>query len=125
MTRAAVAVLAYPSLQRVETSVARCPTTFPYVPGLLAFRELPAALATLARLRITPDLILCDGQGIAHPRRFGLASHLGVLLDVPTIGAAKTRLGHHDEPPNVHEGHYSPKHSCFRNMGTAAQPFQL
>ncbi len=108
VTRAAVAVLAYPSLQRVETSVARCPTTFPYVPGLLVFRELPAVLAALASLKIAPDLILCDAQGIAHPRRFGLASHLGVLLDVPTIGAAKTRLtGHHDEPPNV-KGAWTP-----------------
>lgn len=106
--RAAVAVLAFPGLELVETSVARCPTAFPYVPGLLAFRELPAVLAALARLNITPDLILCDGQGIAHPRRFGIASHLGVLLDVPTIGVAKTRLtGRHDEPPDV-KGAWTP-----------------
>lgn len=103
MTRAAV-VLAYPGLQLVETSMARCPTTFPYVPGLLAFRELPAVLAALARLKITPDFILCDGQGIAHPRRFGLASHLGVLLDVPTIGAVvRTRAG--VKPVYVSIGH--------------------
>ena len=108
VTRAAVAVLAYPGLEPVETLVARCPTAFSYVPGLLAFRELPAMLAALARLNITPDLILCDGQGIAHPRRFGIASHLGVLLDVPTVGAAKTRLiGRHDEPRDV-KGAWTP-----------------
>lgn len=102
VTLAAVAVLTFPGLELVETSVVRRPTEFPYVPGLLAFRELPAVLAAVARLNITPDLILCDGQGVAHPRRLGIASHLGVLLDVPTIGVAKTRLtGCHDEPPDV------------------------
>lgn len=108
VTRAAVAVLAFPSLELVETAVARCPTKFPYVPGLLAFRELPAVLAALARLNTAPDLILCDGQGIAHPRRFGIASHLGVLLDLPTIGVAKTRLtGRHDEPRDA-KGAWTP-----------------
>jgi len=108
VARAAVAVLAFPGLELVATSVARCPVIFPYVPGLLAFRELPAILAALANLHTAPDLILCDGQGIAHPRRFGIASHLGVLLDVPAIGAAKTRLtGRHAEPPNV-KGAWTP-----------------
>lgn len=108
VARAAVAVLAFPGLELVATSVARCPVIFPYVPGLLTFRELPAILAALADLHTAPDLILCDGQGIAHPRRFGIASHLGVLLDVPTIGAAKTRLtGRHAEPPNV-KGAWTP-----------------
>lgn len=102
VARAAVAVLAFPGLELVATSVARRPVKFPYIPGLLAFSELPAILAALANLHTAPDLILCDGQGIAHPRRFGIASHLGVLLDVPAIGAAKTRLsGRHAEPPNV------------------------
>lgn len=102
VARAAAAVLTFPGLELVAASVARCPVEFPYVPGLLAFRELPAILAALARLSAVPDLILYDGQGIAHPRRFGIASHLGVLLDVPTIGAAKTRLiGQHAEPPDV------------------------
>lgn len=106
--RAAVAVLAFPGLELVDTSVARCPPAFPYVPGLLAFHELPAVLAALATLNITPDLILCDGQGIAHPRRFGIASHLGALLDVPTIGVTKTRLtGRHVEPPDV-KGAWTP-----------------
>ncbi|HUX90097.1 MAG TPA: deoxyribonuclease V [Gallionellaceae bacterium] len=108
VARAAVAVLAFPSLELVATSVARRPVKFPYVPRLLAFRELPAILAALANLHTPPDLILCDGQGIAHPRRFGIAIHLGVLLDVPTIGAAKTRLsGRHAEPPNV-KGAWTP-----------------
>ena len=101
VTRAAVAVLRYPELDVLETAIARRPTTFPYIPGLLSFRELPAVLDALARLREPPDLLLCDGQGIAHPRRFGIASHLGLLVDIPSIGVAKTRLcGAHAEPPN-------------------------
>jgi deoxyribonuclease V len=99
ITRAAVAVLDFPSLELVEHAIARLPTTFPYVPGLLSFREVPAVLAALDKLTTLPDMLLCDGQGIAHPRRLGIASHLGVLLDLPTIGVAKSRLiGSHDEP---------------------------
>ncbi|MCX7962643.1 MAG: deoxyribonuclease V [Burkholderiales bacterium] len=98
---AAVAVLAFPGLQRLDQAIARVPVAFPYVPGLLSFRELPAVLAAFERLRALPDLVLCDGQGIAHPRRFGIASHLGLLLDLPTIGVAKTRLvGEHRAPPD-------------------------
>jgi deoxyribonuclease V len=105
VTRAAVAVLAYPSLELVESALARRPTEFPYVPGLLSFRELPAVLAALSGIKTAPDLILCDGQGIAHPRRFGIACHLGVLLNLPTIGVAKTRLvGTHAEVPDVKGG---------------------
>ena len=101
VTRAAVAVLRYPELDVLETAIARRPTTFPYIPGLLSFRELTAVLAALEQLREPPDLLLCDGQGIAHPRRFGIASHLGLLVDIPAIGVAKTRLcGTHEEPPN-------------------------
>ena len=98
VTRSAVAVLDYASLELLEYAVARVPTTFPYVPGLLSFREVPAVLKALEQLSSLPQLLLCDGQGIAHQRRLGIASHLGVLLDLPTIGVAKSRLiGTHDE----------------------------
>ena len=100
VTRAAVAVLDYPSMALKEQAVAEMPTRFPYIPGLLSFREIPAVLKALEDLSHLPDLLLCDGQGIAHPRRFGIASHLGVLLDHPTIGVGKTRLvGSHDPVP--------------------------
>ncbi len=100
MTRAAVAVLEFPGLGLHEQAVSRCPTQFPYVPGYLSFRELPAVLQALEQLASKPDILLCDGQGIAHPRRFGLACHLGVLTNIPSIGIAKSRLiGTHDELP--------------------------
>lgn len=98
VTRAAVVILSFPALQIIETAIARRPTTFPYVPGLLSFREVPAILDAFAQLTQLPDLALCDGQGYAHPRRLGIASHLGVLLDLPTIGVAKSRyIGTHGE----------------------------
>lgn len=101
ITRAAVAVLGFPALELADYAIFRSPTRFPYVPGLLSFREVPAVLGALEKLTTIPDLLLCDGQGIAHPRRFGIASHLGVLCDIPSIGVAKTRLiGEHVEPPD-------------------------
>jgi deoxyribonuclease V len=100
VTRAAVAVLTYPELQLADFAIASLPTRFPYVPGLLSFREAPAVLAALERLRLRPDLLLCDGQGIAHPRRCGVASHIGILAGLPAIGVGKSRLlGTHEEPP--------------------------
>ncbi|MEA5448173.1 deoxyribonuclease V [Leptolyngbya sp. CCNP1308] len=99
-TRAAVVVLSFPDLTPVDEVLVRQPTVFPYVPGLLSFREVPAVLAALAQLKTEPDVILCDGQGIAHPRRLGIASHLGLLCDRPTVGVAKSRLvGTHIEVP--------------------------
>lgn len=100
ITRAAVAVLSFPSLQLVDYAIARRPTEFPYIPGLLSFREIPAVLDALNQLRQLPEIILCDGQGIAHPRRFGIACHLGVITGLPTIGVGKSRLiGQHEPVP--------------------------
>jgi len=102
ITRAAVCILDFPDLRPRERVALRQPTVFPYVPGLLSFRELPAILPALDACRIRPDLILCDAQGYAHPRRFGLACHLGVVTGIPSIGVAKSRLiGSAPEPPQI------------------------
>ncbi|MEJ2387813.1 MAG: deoxyribonuclease V [Chromatiaceae bacterium] len=108
ITRAAIAVLRFPSLEPLEEAVAKRPTCFPYVPGLLSFREIPAVLDALADLSIRPDLILCDGQGYAHPRRFGLACHLGVVTDLPSIGVAKSRLVGECEGLGIEKGSRAP-----------------
>lgn len=100
VTRAAAVLLSYPGLELRGFAIARRRTSFPYVPGLLSFREAPAALAALRRFSPAPDLLLCDGHGVAHPRRCGLASHVGLLCGIPTIGVAKSRLiGEHGELP--------------------------
>lgn len=99
VAKAAVVVLDYPSLAPVEQSLAEVVATMPYVPGLLSFREAPAILAACAKLKTEPDLFIFDGQGVAHPRRFGIASHVGVILEKPSIGCAKSRLcGTHHDP---------------------------
>lgn len=102
VTRAAAALFRLPGLEAAGQHVVRRRTRFPYVPGYLSFREAPALLAALDGLPRLPDLLLCDGHGLAHPRRFGLASHLGVLLDLPSIGVAKSRLvGTHAAVPEA------------------------
>lgn len=96
---AAVVVLRYPEMDIVETALVTKNVEFPYVPGLLSLREAPLILAACEKLAVAPDLVIVDGQGIAHPRRLGLASHLGLWLGVPTIGCAKSRLtGKHAVP---------------------------
>ena len=108
VTKAAVVVLSFPDLKLVEQATAKIPTTFPYIPGFLSFREIPALLQALEKITTKPDLILCDGQGFAHPRRFGLACHLGVLLNLPSIGVAKSLfIGEHEEVP-LEKGNWQP-----------------
>ncbi|MFU9139001.1 deoxyribonuclease V [Erwinia tasmaniensis] len=108
VTRAALVILEYPSLRLVEHRVARIATTMPYIPGFLSFREYPALLAAWQQLELKPDLLFVDGQGIAHPRRLGVASHFGLLVDVPTIGVAKSRLCGKFEPLDDEPGTTQP-----------------
>jgi len=115
----AVVVLEYPELRLVETQVAQGRPSFPYVPGLLSFRESPLTLAACEKLSITPDLILVDGQGIAHPRRLGLASHLGLLLNTPTIGCAKSLLCGQHEEPGIDVGSYTEVMDSGETIGAA------
>lgn len=106
ITRAVITVLEYPSLKVIDYVLYKQPTTMNYIPGLLSFREVPAALEAFKQLKIKPDLIMVDGQGIAHPRRLGVASHLGLWLDIPTIGVAKSRLcGKHELVANLKGAH--------------------
>ena len=107
IARASVVVLSFPELQVVDSVVTESPVRFPYIPGLLSFREIPPLLTAFTQLQTEPDLVIVDGQGIAHPRRFGLASHLGLILDKPTIGCAKSRLCGQYEEPESEQGSYT------------------
>jgi deoxyribonuclease V len=105
---AAAVVLTYPELEVIETEVRRGPNTFPYVPGLLSFREAPMLAEVLGSITAEPDVILCDGQGLAHPRGMGLACHVGLLTDRATVGCAKSRLYGEFDPPGEAKGEWSP-----------------
>lgn len=108
MLWAGVVVLSYPLLEKIEETWITAKADFPYIPGLLSFREIPALMKAFRSLRRRPDLIMCDGQGIAHPRRLGLASHLGLLLDRATIGCAKSRLVGEFSEVGPERGDFSP-----------------
>jgi deoxyribonuclease V len=104
---AAIVLLDFHTLQVVDFATHEADVPFPYVPGLLSFRECPSIIAAAEKLSVEPDLIMVDGQGIAHPRRLGIAAHVGLLFDKPTIGCAKTRLiGKHEEPA-LHAGAFA------------------
>jgi len=121
IARAAVVVLDFPGLEPVDYALAEAQATFPYVPGLLAFREAPSVLAALEKLVTWPDLFIFDAQGIAHLRRLGLAAHMGVILDWPSIGCAKSRLvGNHSEPGNA-VGGWAPLVDAGQTIGAVVR----
>lgn len=104
---ACVVVLTFPNFELIETKNSICKVNFPYIPGLLSFRESPACIAAVKKLKNEPDIFMVDGHGIAHPRRLGIAAHLGLFFDKPTIGCAKSKLiGDYEEPP-LEKGAYS------------------
>jgi deoxyribonuclease V len=115
--RAAIVVVR--DLEPVEEATAEQPVRFPYVPGLLSFREIPPLLAAWRKLRTRPDVVIVDGQGYAHPRRFGLACHLGVLLGLPTLGCAKSRLIGEFEEPGPQRGSWTPLRDRGETIGAA------
>jgi len=115
----AAVVFSYPEMRELERAYAEVPLEFPYVPGFLSFREIPALLAALGKLRRMPDLLFCDGQGYAHPRRMGLASHLGIVLDVPSIGCAKSVLIGEHGPVGRKQGDWSAIRDGEETIGAA------
>jgi deoxyribonuclease V len=116
---AGIVVLRLPGLRVVDTAGVVTTTKFPYVPGLLSFRESPALLEAWAKLTTRPDVLVLDGQGLAHPRRFGIACHVGLLLDLPTVGCAKTVLVGKYEEPGREAGNYSPMTHRGEAVGAA------
>lgn len=119
--RAAVVLLSYPDLVPFQSAVADLPVSFPYVPGLLAFREGPAVLAALERLTAQPDVLMFDAQGLAHPRRMGLATHLGILLDMPSVGCAKSLLCGDYEQPAEQRGSWTPVYDGNEVIGAVVR----
>jgi deoxyribonuclease V len=119
LARAAAVAVRFPDLTPLAQAVAEVPVTFPYIPGLLAFREAPAILAALERLPLSPQVLMVDGHGISHPRRMGIATHLGVYLDLPSIGCAKSKLwGRYEMPPDE-PGAWSPLWDGGEMIGAA------
>lgn len=116
--RSAVALFSYPELELLESHTALDPVRFPYIPGLLSFREIPVALKALGMLSQQPDLLLCDGQGIAHPRRMGIATHLGLVTGIPSIGVGKSRLTGRYTEPGPDKGDQSPLMAGKERIGT-------
>ncbi len=121
MSRAVVVVLKFPELELIESAEAIMPIQFPYVPSLLSFRETPVAIKALEKLENSPDLILCDGQGIAHPRGFGIACHIGIIADVPTIGVAKSVLVGKFENLGEKRGSFAPMIYRKQEVGAAVR----
>jgi deoxyribonuclease V len=113
----AASLFSYPGLEHLEDTVAKERMLFPYIPGYLSFREGPAVIKALRKLKTQPDVVLFDGQGIAHPRHMGIASHVGVVLNIPAVGCAKSRLvGVYDEPGPC-RGDWSPLYYQGREVG--------
>ncbi len=115
---AVACLFTYPELELIDTQTALMELTFPYVPGLLSFREGPAVICAVRKLRERPDVLMLDGQGIAHPQMIGIASHVGVLLDMPTVGCAKSRLVGKYREPGLKRGSASPLYFEGRRVGT-------
>ncbi|MDX2028523.1 MAG: deoxyribonuclease V [Alphaproteobacteria bacterium] len=118
ISHAAIVVVDGTTLKPLESVTVSAPTRFPYVPGLLSFREIPVILAALKKLKRTPDLLMVDGQGIAHPRRLGIAAHLGVLTDLPALGVAKSRLTGRYKEPGSAKGSHTPLTAGGEHIGT-------
>lgn len=116
---AGVVVLSFPDLHLIETAGVRSTARFPYVPGLLSFREMPSVLEAWDQLKTKPDVLMLDGQGVAHPRRFGIACHAGVLLDLPTIGCAKSILVGTHAPLALEAGSHAPLIHRSEQVGDA------
>lgn len=107
-SQAAIVVMSYPKLDIQETVLARLPVTYPYIPGLLTFREGPVLVEAFSKMRLEPDVFIFDGMGRIHPRRMGIAAHMGLWLDKPTIGCGKTHYIGEYQMPAPHRGAFSP-----------------